>query len=76
VRADWQPSIPSKLTALVRAHGKAADFVEDLANREEVCRILVRAEPDQRRGGGDPPHARRPSQGRARRHHALQAIAI
>ena len=31
---------PDVLTRLIRAHGKAADFVEDVANREEVCRIL------------------------------------
>jgi two-component system, oxyanion-binding sensor len=40
VRADWAAERPNLLAALIRAHGRAADFVEDLANREEVCRIL------------------------------------
>jgi NitT/TauT family transport system ATP-binding protein len=40
VRASWAAGHPGELAALIRAHGKAADFVEDLANREEVCRIL------------------------------------
>ena len=31
---------PTCWHGLIRAHGKAADFVEDIANREEVCRIL------------------------------------
>lgn len=40
VRAAWAAEHPQLLAALIRAHGKAADFVEDPANREEVCRIL------------------------------------
>jgi two-component system, oxyanion-binding sensor len=40
VRADWAERHPETLTRLVRAHGRAADFVEDVANREEVCRIV------------------------------------
>jgi NitT/TauT family transport system ATP-binding protein len=41
VRADWAKRNPEIVTALIRAHGKAADFVEDVANREEACRILA-----------------------------------
>jgi NitT/TauT family transport system ATP-binding protein len=41
VRADWAERHPDVVTRLVRAHGRAADYVEDLANREEVCRILA-----------------------------------
>jgi len=40
VRSDWASENPDVLTRLIRAHGKAVDFVEDLANREDVCRIL------------------------------------
>jgi NitT/TauT family transport system ATP-binding protein len=41
VRSDWAADNPELLMGLIRAHGKAADFVEDIANREEVCRILA-----------------------------------
>ena len=40
VRASWAAENPDVLAGLIRAHGKAADFVEDIANREEVSRIL------------------------------------
>lgn len=40
VRSDWASANPDLLARLVRAHGKAAEFVEDTDNREEVCRIL------------------------------------
>jgi ABC-type nitrate/sulfonate/bicarbonate transport system substrate-binding protein len=40
VRSDWAAENPDVLKGLIRAHGRAADFVEDVANREEVCRIL------------------------------------
>jgi NitT/TauT family transport system ATP-binding protein len=40
VRSDWATKNPDVLTRLIRAHGKAADFVEDVNNREEVSRIL------------------------------------
>jgi two-component system, oxyanion-binding sensor len=40
VRSDWAANNPEVLTRLIRAHGKAADFVEDVNNREEVGRIL------------------------------------
>jgi ABC-type nitrate/sulfonate/bicarbonate transport system substrate-binding protein len=40
VRASWAKENPDTLRRLVRAHGKAAKFVEDVKNREEVCQIL------------------------------------
>lgn len=40
VRATWAERNADQFAALVRAHGRAADFVEDETNREEVCRIL------------------------------------
>jgi ABC-type nitrate/sulfonate/bicarbonate transport system substrate-binding protein len=44
VRAQWAAENPDVLVRLVRAHGRAADFIEDVANRDEVCAIL--AEPN------------------------------
>ena len=41
VRASWAQEHPDLLMRLVRAHGKAADFVEDPANRDEVCGLLA-----------------------------------
>jgi NitT/TauT family transport system ATP-binding protein len=41
VRADWAEENPDVLLRLVRAHRKAADFIEDTANREEVAAILA-----------------------------------
>ncbi len=41
VRAQWASENPEVLTRLVRAHGHAADFIEDVANRDEVCAILA-----------------------------------
>ena len=41
VRADWAEENPDVLLRLVRAHRKAADFIEDIANREEVSAILA-----------------------------------
>lgn len=40
VRVAWAERNTEQFAALVRAHGRAADFVEDEVNREEVCRIL------------------------------------
>jgi len=40
VRASWAKENPDTFRRLVRAHGKAADFVEDGKNREEICQIL------------------------------------
>jgi two-component system, oxyanion-binding sensor len=41
VRARWAEENPDVLMRLVRAHGRAADFIEDVANRDEVSRILA-----------------------------------
>jgi ABC-type nitrate/sulfonate/bicarbonate transport system substrate-binding protein len=41
VRAQWASENPEVLARLVRAHGHAADFIEDVANRDEVCAILA-----------------------------------
>ena len=40
VRASWAKENPDTLRRLVRAHGKAADFIEDENNREEASAIL------------------------------------
>ena len=50
---------------LVRAHARAAAFVEDVANRDEVSGDPGRAQPHRRRLRGDPAHARWPPEGRA-----------
>ena len=42
VRNTWAQEHPDTLAALVRAHGRAADYVEDVANRDEVCALLAR----------------------------------
>jgi NitT/TauT family transport system ATP-binding protein len=41
VRAPWAEKNPDVLLRLVRAHRKAAAFIEDEANREEVAAILA-----------------------------------
>jgi two-component system, oxyanion-binding sensor len=41
VRASWVAENPDVLLRLVRAHRRAADFVEEVANREEVAAILA-----------------------------------
>jgi NitT/TauT family transport system ATP-binding protein len=41
VRARWAEDHPDVLAALVRAHRRAADFIEDAANREEVVTLLA-----------------------------------
>lgn len=41
VRARWAEENPEVLLRLVRAHRKAAAFIEDEANREEVAAMLV-----------------------------------
>lgn len=41
VRARWAEDNPDVFRALVRAHGRAADFIEDVANRDEVASILA-----------------------------------
>ncbi|MFZ2158742.1 MAG: CmpA/NrtA family ABC transporter substrate-binding protein [Bradyrhizobium sp.] len=40
VRQDWSEKNPQVLAALVRAHDRAADFIEQPQNRAEVARIL------------------------------------
>ena len=40
VRARWAEDNPECSAALVRAHGRAAAFVEDTTNRDEVARIV------------------------------------
>jgi two-component system, oxyanion-binding sensor len=40
VRSRWAEDHPDSLSRLVRAHGRAADFVEEPANRDEVAAIL------------------------------------
>jgi NitT/TauT family transport system ATP-binding protein len=40
VRARWAEDNPDVFRKLVRAHGRAAAFVEDVDNRDEVARIL------------------------------------
>jgi two-component system, oxyanion-binding sensor len=41
VRASWAQEHPNTLRRLVRAHGRAAAFVEDHANLDEVTTILA-----------------------------------
>jgi len=41
VRARWAAENPDVLMRLVRAHRRAAAFIEDVANRDEVSRILA-----------------------------------
>jgi NitT/TauT family transport system ATP-binding protein len=41
VRASWSQEHPDILRRLIRAHGQAAAFVEDPANRDEVSAILA-----------------------------------
>ncbi len=41
MRANWAEENPDAVRALIRAHSKAAKFVEDENNRDEVCRILA-----------------------------------
>jgi NitT/TauT family transport system ATP-binding protein len=40
VRSSWAQEYPDTLAALVRAHGRAASFIEDKANRGDVCELL------------------------------------
>ena len=72
VRASWAGENPDALRRLVRAHRRAAAFVEDVANRDEVCGDAVGAEPDRSLAGGDPTYARRTHEGRAGRYDARQ----
>jgi two-component system, oxyanion-binding sensor len=40
VRQDWSEKNPDVLAALIRAHDRAAEFIEQLQNRAEAARIL------------------------------------
>lgn len=60
VREPWAQKNPEVLTRLIRAHGKAADFIENPGNRDEVSRILGAPE----RIGVDPEVIRRTLDGR------------
>jgi len=60
VRSAWAEENPDVLKRLVRAHRRAAAFVEDVANREEVAALLAR--PD--RIGVSPDVIRRTLDGR------------
>ena len=44
VRQDWSEKNPEILTALVRAHIRAAEFIEQPQNRTEAARILAQPE--------------------------------
>ncbi len=41
VRAQWAAEKPDVVKRLIRAHQRAADFVEDEKNRDEVCHLLA-----------------------------------
>jgi NitT/TauT family transport system ATP-binding protein len=41
VRASWAEQHHDVLLALIRAHARAAEYIEDAANRDEVCAILT-----------------------------------
>jgi len=41
MRDSWAQEHPDTLLRLVRAHGRAADFIEDEANRDEVAALLA-----------------------------------
>src|SRR5262249_541233 len=62
VRERWAQEHPDTLTRLVRAHSRAADFIEDETRRDEVAAIL--AAPD--RIGVAPEVIRRTLDGRMR----------
>ena len=44
VRENWSRENPLILAKLIRAHGRAADFIEDPAHRDEVSRMLAKPE--------------------------------
>jgi len=60
IREPWAQKNPEVLTRLIRAHGKAADFIENPGNRDEVSRVLGAPE----RIGVDPEVIRRTLDGR------------
>ena len=64
-RAAGLRKIRTRCAAWCGRIGRAAAFVEDRDNRDEVAAILAAPEPHRRRARGDPAHARRPHEGRA-----------
>jgi NitT/TauT family transport system ATP-binding protein len=60
VRQDWSEKNPQVVTALVRAHIRAAEFIEEPQNRAEAARILGQPE----RIGVDPEVIQRTLDGR------------
>jgi ABC-type nitrate/sulfonate/bicarbonate transport system substrate-binding protein len=60
VRQDWSEKNPDVLAALVRAHVRAAEFIEEPQNRVEAARILAQPE----RIGVDPDVIQRTLDGR------------
>ena len=70
VRQDWSEKNAGVVAALVRAHIRAAEFIEQPQNRAEAARILSAAGADRRRCRRDPANARWPSQDFARWNHA------
>ena len=43
VRSRWAQENPDTLSRLIRAHARAAGFIEDVANRDEVAALLAPA---------------------------------
>jgi len=41
VRRAWADENPETLAKLLRAHRRAGDYIEDMANRDEVCALLT-----------------------------------
>ena len=41
LRSSWAQENPDLVRRLLRAHGRAADFIEDVANRDEVVALLA-----------------------------------
>ena len=72
VRQDWSEKNPAVLAALIRAHDRAAEFIEQPQNRAEAARILGAPERIGVDAGGDPAYARRPPQDFSGRDHARE----
>ncbi len=72
VRSRWAQEHAQTLTRLVRAHRRAAAFVEDTANREEVSAILAAPNRIGVDARGGPAHARWPRQDRPGRRGARE----
>ena len=72
VRQDWAEKNPDVLAALIRAHIRAAEFIEQPENRAEAAQNPRAAGTHRRRCRGHPAHARRPPEDLARRHDARE----